>query len=508
MMSVAAPVFWALWLSGVTIQGIESDVGMTGSGAPILCEFDAAWLDWMGDRKRLLVLGGMDGSTESAYAVRRMQEWFVESREALPFRRQFSLATVPLANPDGVRLQFPPSGEAYRQMTESHYLWRWIQLQAPDYLLIVGPDSGSLAAALDSDAAQITGRIPSERIGESEEALRQFLERRAGSIEFSPARREVRQRLARTPQQVAEQLAQVYGRQLPEVVYIPAVALMARLRLGAVEDVERIVEPFVSGGKDSLHQPTGSHLSGHLIFAWLYERTKRPEYLDLVKKAASLGFTETGEMRECMPFHNEMSDAVFMGCPILAAAGRHSGEQKYFEMAMRHFAFIQKLNQRSDGLYRHSPLDETAWGRGNGFPALGLALTLSDMPPSYPGRSKLLQEFRKHMVALAKYQTGGMWRQVVDQHGAWRELSATCMIAFAMQRGIRRGWLPRRSFQPLVDQAWEAVKIRTSADGKLVDVCASTGKQRSLRDYLDRPAVFGEDPRGGAMVMLLATELK
>jgi unsaturated rhamnogalacturonyl hydrolase len=41
----------------------------------------------------------------------------------------------------------------------------------------------------------------------------------------------------------------------------------------------------------------------------------------------------------------------------------------------------------------------------------------------------------------------------------------------------------------------------------LVDVCESTNKQNTLEDYLHRAALLGPDPRGGAMVMMLATEL-
>lgn len=507
MMRLVAFTCSLVFVIGITLGAAESEAGLTASGTPIFCEYGRRWIDPAGDRKRVLVVGGLDGAADSAHAVRRMYEWFARSRQAYPYRRQFTVSAVPLANPDGVRLQFPPVGDAYKAMTESHYLWRWIQVQAPDYVLIAGADPASLGPALQSEAANITGAIPFERIGESEDGLQQFLERKSATIEFSAARREMRERLARSPRQVAEQLARVYGQELPDAVYIPAVALMARMRLGATGDVEHIVEPYFSGAKDSLRKATSSHLSGHLVFAWLYEQTKKPKYLELVKNAANLGFTEAGEMRESMPMHSEMSDSVFMGCPILASAGRLTGERKYFDMAVRHFEFMKKLDLRADGIYRHSPLDETAWGRGNGFPALGLALTLSEMPASHPGRGTLLAEFQKHMDALVKYQTAGMWRQVVDKPGAYRELTATCMIGFAMQRGIRRGWLERKKFQPVVDRAWTAVKARTSADGKLVDVCTSTGKQRSLQEYLDRTAVLGTDARGGAMVMLFATEL-
>jgi hypothetical protein len=41
----------------------------------------------------------------------------------------------------------------------------------------------------------------------------------------------------------------------------------------------------------------------------------------------------------------------------------------------------------------------------------------------------------------------------------------------------------------------------------LVDVCTGTGKMKSLREYLDRPAILGRDGRGGAMALLVATEI-
>ena len=81
------------------------------------------------------------------------------------------------------------------------------------------------------------------------------------------------------------------------------------------------------------------------------------------------------------------------------------------------------------------------------------------------------------------------------------------MIGFAMQRGISRGWLSKDEYQPSVDLAWRAIRERTSADGKLVNVCTGTGKQKTLKDYLERPAINGRDDRGGAMGLMFATEL-
>ena len=57
-----------------------------------------------------------------------------------------------------------------------------------------------------------------------------------------------------------------------------------------------------------------------------------------------------------------------------------------------------------------------------------------------------------------------------------------------------------------MDKAWAAINARTGADGKLVDVCESTGKMKSLAEYLSRTAILDVDARGGAMAMLFATE--
>jgi rhamnogalacturonyl hydrolase YesR len=328
---------------------------------------------------------------------------------------------------------------------------------------------------------------------------------------------QVRDGLARTPRQMAEQLAAVYGHNLDQVAYIPALPLVAKLRLSELTgepkyaaEVATIVGPFLRGEKSSVPR-SGSEQAGHLIFAELTSRAQgkhRERWTLLCRAAADQIFAADGQPLTIMPYHNEMSDAVFMGGPILAATGKLTGERKYFDAAATHFASMRKLCLRPDGIYRHSPLCEAAWGRGNGFPALGLALALSDWPNDHAARRGLITEFQKHMAALKPHQDAktGCWHQVIDHPESYDEYSCTCMIGFAMQRGITRGWLAKDEYQPCVDLAWRAIQERTSPDGKLVNVCAGTGKQNTLKDYLDRPAINGRDDRGGAMGLLFAVE--
>ena len=81
------------------------------------------------------------------------------------------------------------------------------------------------------------------------------------------------------------------------------------------------------------------------------------------------------------------------------------------------------------------------------------------------------------------------------------------MITFAILRGMSHGWLDENKFRPVAQRAWEAIKLRVGPDGRLFDVCTGTGKQMSLRQYLDRPAILGLDERGGAMALMVAAEM-
>ena len=118
-------------------------------------------------------------------------------------------------------------------------------------------------------------------------------------------------------------------------------------------------------------------------------------------------------------------------------------------------------------------------------------------------------EFQRHMKALAPFQDeNGMFREVIDHPGAYPEYSGTAMIATAMLRGIRRGWLDAATFQPIVGRAFKAILERTSPDGRLFDVAESTGTRGlTLPDYLRRAAILDVDPRGGAFGLLFATEM-
>ena len=551
---------------------VKFPIGRTRQGTLIWCLAESEALNYRSTKQRVLYVGGLDGSTSSVRALTRL------SILSTSFQRteDATLAIVPIANPDGwaagrgavtssggtVNAGYPPEGPAYNSLTcpESQYLWRFIGWFAPDVVVECHDDSAteyqrvlsgaltgvdawpkdSLAHALrDFPVASIGKtrvlRLPTStassdafgftKVPNGSEKKSYLTSGRPMPIDTdrSPLRQVMLRRLDRTPLDVAKELAQTYGGHLDRVMYQPALALVARLRLGELTadeshrtDVEGIVRRYVDGTKPSLtDKVSGSHLAGHLIFAELARLDPDSRYVDLVKAAADYGLDDQGRLRKAMPFHNEMSDAVFMACPILTAAGRYTGDDRYFEMAVRHLEFMTNLCVRGDGIYRHSPLCEAAWGRGNGFPALGLALCLADLDAvgeesSAAGKARevMLPALRAHLQALVPHQdVTGMWHQVIDDPGSYREMTSTCMISYAIVRGIRSGWLDETKYAPIAKRAWEAVKVRIGEDGTLFDVCTGTGKQKTLWDYRDRTAILGKDERGGAMALLFAVEM-
>jgi hypothetical protein len=495
---LVAYVFAGLLLPGLAIAGERWTVGLSTTGSPIEAVVIAGRSP---SSPALLLVGGLQQADQSSEAVAREAARFEEIPQD---RRPFRVIAIARANPDAQPLQFPPSGVAYREQVESHVLWRWIGVHAPDLVLVAGPDPG-LAEALSQNIVAGVGRIPARQVDASTRMLESITE----PIAFSSAHQEIDRRTARPPRAFAGELARIYGRQFTSPSYIAAMALVSRLRLGEREDVERLLAPYLTGTTDSFARPSQSSLAAHLLFFEYARRSGDDRARALVLRAAASGFTESGELRAFMPLHGGWSDSLFMDVPILAMAGALTGERRYFDMAARHVAFMQQTVLRPDGLYRHQASSDAAWGRGNAFPALGLALTLSEFPKDHPEYSRLLASYRAHMAALARFQDeNGMWRNVIDRPGAYPEYSATAMIGAALVRGIRNGWIDRDTYEPLVQKAWNAILTRTGPDGRLVDVSESTGTRGLTdEDYLRRTAIFGTDDRGGGMAMYFATEL-
>ena len=535
---------------------VQFPVGITVSNKPILSWLDKESLDLHSSKKHILLVFGMEPEDQTPLITAQTVLWNLQySQSSL---QGASISVVLDANPDNLPVpSFPPKGKAYNQKetAAAHYLWRFIGSQGFDLVIDIRRSSSlemftggkssalnkeliegwalktnslpenSFAAALVKNkpanmdtVAAIQMNYPEDSATEPARFISDLLSirlRNSSVIQHSPARRQLRANTDRTPVQTARQLAQHYGHN-PSIQYIPALAQLSRLHLAKLDkapkhhtEVVNSLQPYIQSQKETLGKKvSGVNLAGHLTLAELARKDKNPAIIKLINSAAELAHNSKTGKDSPVSGHNQMSDSVFMVCPLLAAAHTLTGNPQYLEDCLAHFQYIQKLCLRKDGIYRHSPQDETAWGRGNGFPALGLTLTLSWLPEDSPAFKNILQALRSHIDSLLPHQDPtGMWHQVIDHPESYREMTSTCMITFAIARGIRQGWLEKEAYLPVIQKSWEAINRRLSNQGELLDVCTGTGKQKNLRNYFDRTAILGKDARGGAMALMASTEM-
>ncbi len=513
---------------------IVSGAGMTRDDLPLVTLENGWPFDALRTERRLVLVGGLDGDAGAAHVVVDAVRWFkTEAPEAE--RARWLVSALPLALPGadaaGPPATFPPVDGFFDhpERPESRYVWRWVAYQAPDLVVEVragdelsvragrGPDAeglpaGSLTAAL-ADPANHTGLGPVETLlatagaADGAAVMREVLAR--ARDRQSPLRNVLNRRVARDPLTVARLMARRYPG-TPSISYIPALAWVHTLRIAEMDDdgslrdkVLEEVRPWLSGDRPLFgNRISFAALAGTMIFSQL---TGLPgEGGETAARLAAEGVAlAAAETAPGLPEHaSGWSDDFFLGTIAAVRAGDPEG----LAAAVRLVTTTAGRLQQPDGLFHHDADAPAAWGRGNGFGALGLSELLTVLPADHPDRAAVLDVHRRHLAGMRTRQApDGMWRQIVDVPGSYRETSVTAMTLTAMARGIRLGWLDD-SYRPVVDRAWRALLAHVAADGTLVDVCFSTGAGPTRRHYLDRPAVNGADDRGGAMVLGAALE--
>lgn len=468
---------------------IVSAAGVTRDDRPILTLENPSAFDPTSTKLRA-VLYAAGGNERTATAVLDMVRWLKTSApQAL--RDQWVVSALPSVDLD------PAAKPSFD---------RWIRFQAPDVAIeIVDADTRPIGLGVDDVPPWVIG-LPA-----APDALGSTLRSAAARDGRSPLHDVLARRATRAPVDVARLLAARYPG-MPSISYIPALSWVAALKLArttgdqSLEDkVRRQVQPWLSGDRPLFGDRVQlTSVAGTMVFADLAAGGDAAA-LKLATEGATLAAARRPDgIAEYGP---GWTDDMFMAASVLARASRLEGHADDLNHAARLLIDYAARLQRPDGLFNHASDAPAAWGRGNGFAAFGLMEALSVMAPSHPLRPQLLDIFRRHMSAVRAQQApDGMWREVLDEPGAYREETATAMLLTALARGVRLGWLDR-SYAPSIARAWRALAAHVDADGGVMEVCASTGAGPTKRYYLDRPALTGGDDRGGAMALIAALEL-
>ncbi len=543
----ARPNFW-----------LRSAYGVTRSLASIYAILDRNAYSPDSSRARILLVGGLSGYGEDVDLALRALELYSGGGDALALR--VALSAVPCANPDGLRLNagpsngaggnpttgYPPQGEFFLDQTdpEKHYLWRWVCFQAPDLVLELRAGRSvewehndaartlapavasrqlrdtSLLAVLGTGYPDGLGTIPGLRLTCSEEQLPRELSRLFGMVRqtgvwsTSNARQALDARRSRPRVEVGRTLANTYGHSFDPIVYTQGVPISGRLRLAELDSrsspvpaITDLLQDFTAQAVLGFGEGLGPAALASVVWGDdLTRATGDGRYANLIVAAANR-YQDPEPGQPPPPSDRDYrTEDMFMNGAVLGRAYEQTGDTRYLDLLTRFL--VNGRIQQGHGLFWHCRSAEYYWGRGNGFAALGLAETLTYLPADHPDRRDIMAMYRLLLESLRRLQhPSGMLSQVLDFPGSYLEFTATCMMGYAIARGLRMGWLPEE-YRDALALAWQGVSERIDDVGNVVDACASTGVQGNVRDYLDRPAVFGFDDRSGGMALWFTTEME
>lgn len=472
---------------------------------------------------------------------------------------------IPPASGPQVDARFPPQGGFYDHPSDpqARYLWNWLGCEGFDVVFelafgkkrnlgandlakaafkiqkestSIAPPKGSLTEALGTTKAAGVGTIPALYIEGDVlsipkgivDILLGFFEK-TGTIPNSAAHDVLIRRAERSAADINQILSKTYDKKLTSLSYISSLIALGRLNaMGLALEAENALQLLAEVrelAKEAATNPpkSGPEAAGLLLFGVVYMtfdfdafkiEGDRELYMQALRKGTDQVFDSEGSPLPIAPHSYEMSDSIFMWCPLLIVMYRITNEERYLTAAMNHARAMQKLCLREDGLYRHSPRCEAAWGRGNGFAALGLTMCADFLT----GESEQRTFFNEQAMTIVDQltersldsHTPGMLTQVIDEPSSYREFSSSAMVAICAGSMLANKFVDenrRPQFQAFFDAAVDQLSRRMSDDGTFVDVCVGTSKMATLQEYLDRPATTGRDDRGAAMMLLLQLQI-
>lgn len=280
--------------------------------------------------------------------------------------------------------------------------------------------------------------------------------------------------------------------------------------------------------------------SGKFLFG-LYEETRDERY----KKAlfhlreqlkTHPRTSEGGFWHKQIYTHQMWLDGLYMGAPFYARFARDFGEPEAFNDIIDQFSIIHRHTyDASSGLNYHG-WDESReqkwadpetgcsphfWGRAMGWYAMALVDVLDYIPAGHPRRGEILAILKQVAAGVARHQDkkSGLWFQVMDlgsREGNYPEATASSMFTYALLKGVRMGYLPKK-YRNTAIRGYNGIVsdlIRDNGDGtiSLTRCCSVAGlggkpyRDGSYAYYIGEP-VRDNDPKGVGPFILASLEI-
>lgn len=253
----------------------------------------------------------------------------------------------------------------------------------------------------------------------------------------------------------------------------------------------------------------------------VYRRDQQDRYLAYINQAAEhmrkrQSRMEDGTLVRSFPHKWTLwADDLYMSLSFLSRMGEWSGDSQYFDDAAQQVVNFHKylFNEQSGLLYHcwYSDVNRPGvafWGRANGWALLAQVDLLDHLPKAHPQRDTLLALLRRHILGIARYQSGeGLWHQLLDKVDSYLETSCSAMFTYVIARAINHDYLEPR-YASIAQRGWKGVQSKIRPDGQVEGVCTGTGVSDDLVHYYRRPAPLNDVHGIGAVLLAGAEVLK
>jgi unsaturated rhamnogalacturonyl hydrolase len=253
----------------------------------------------------------------------------------------------------------------------------------------------------------------------------------------------------------------------------------------------------------------------------VYALDKRADYLDYLNRVGDYIINKQVKFPDGTLARNGprkmtlWADDLYMSVPYLARMGKLTGDNKYFDFAIKQVEnFSNYIYDAPSGLYYHAFYNDANmngvahWGRCNGWVAVAQAELLNNLPANHPKRNDLIKLLLRQIVGFSRYQDpSGMWHQILDKPDSYLESSVTAMFVYTVAKAVNEGWIDKR-FISIAQNGWDALAKKVTTDGQIPDICIGTSIEEDIRYYYTRPVALNDTHGLGAFLMAGAEIIK
>jgi unsaturated rhamnogalacturonyl hydrolase len=230
-------------------------------------------------------------------------------------------------------------------------------------------------------------------------------------------------------------------------------------------------------------------------------------------------------------------DGLYMAQPFYAEWSKTFHDDAAFTDIARQFILMERHSRDAKtGLLYHG-YDESrkqqwadkttgrsphVWARAMGWYGMALVDVLENFPENNPHRDTLERILNRFATAVVKYQDKktGLWYDIVDMAGKdknYVEASASCMLVYALAKGVRLGSLSASKYLPAAKKGYAGIikNFITTDNGQVnlhgtVSVSGLGGNpyRDGSYDYYISEKVVVNDPKGVGAFLLAGNEIE